>query len=222
MNATNWPLHFGLYIGVLIAFNVYWYITYALAIRRGFLDKSWGVPIASLTLNLAWDFYGGFIVPSPLLQRFANSGFMICNLIITWQVFRYWRRHHPDVTPALFYGLWLLAQVTSLALVYVAGQEMQDPNLVEIGFADNLINSALYIGLFFQRPKLEGQSIYIALSKLIGTGAISFSWYLYAWPHTTPLTMIFLTVWILLFDMVYVLLVYWRSRRLGYAVWRRW
>lgn len=217
-----YPSHFGLYIGVLVAFNVYWYLTYFLVIRRGFLDKTWGIPIASLTLNLAWDFHGAFIVPSPMLQNLANAGFMACNLIITYQVFRYWRLNFRKLTAFEFYGLWLLAQGLALAIITVGGIEMQDPNLVEIGFLDNFVNSALFIGMFYSREGLRGQSIYIALSKLIGTGAISLSWYLFAWPGTTPITMKFLTVGIFILDAVYVLLVYRRAREMGIDVWRRW
>jgi hypothetical protein len=39
---------------LLFLFNLLWFFTYALVLRRGYLDKAAGIPLFSLTLNLAW------------------------------------------------------------------------------------------------------------------------------------------------------------------------
>lgn len=210
------------YFTFLSLFNIYWYITYALVIRRGFLDKSWGIPLLSLPINLAWDISGSFLAPSPFEQKIANTGFMLCNLFITFQMFRYWRSTTKNLNGYEFFGFWTLAQFFSFALVLVAAQEMNDPLLVEVGYVDNFINSACFIGMLYWRENLQGQSIYIGLSKLIGTTSVSIMWFIFAWPGTTPATMYVLMGGIFLLDVLYIALYYQKAKALGFDVWRRW
>lgn len=136
-------------------------------------------------------------------------------------MFYYWR-DNIKLSQKAFYSFWIVSQITSFFIIGVGSAELQDPHLVEIGFVDNFINSILFIVMFYNRDGLRGQSIYIALSKAIGTGAISLSWYIFAWPFTTPLTMIFLTIGIAIFDIIYIILVYQRAKEMKIDVWRRW
>lgn len=210
------------YFTFLAFFNIYWYITYFLAIRRGFIDKTWGIPMVSLTLNLAWDISGSFIAPSPFAQKIANMGFMLCNLFITYQMFRFWRSDFKNLKTDEFFLFWLLAQVGSFGIILVAMKEMNDPLLVEVGYVDNFINSALFIAMLYRREGLLGQSIYIAISKFIGTSSVSIMWFIYKWPGTTDETMWFLISGIAILDILYIVLYYRKAKELGIDVWRRW
>jgi hypothetical protein len=210
------------YFTFLAFFNIYWYITYFLAIRRGFIDKTWGIPMMSLTLNLAWDISGSFLFPSPFAQKVANTGFMLCNLFITYQMFRFWRSDFKNLKTWEFFLFWFLAQVASFGIIIVARGEMNDPLLVEVGYVDNFINSALFIAMLYRRENLLGQSIYIAISKFIGTSSVSIMWFIYKWPGTTEATMLFFIAGIAILDIAYILLYYRRAKELGIDVWRRW
>ncbi len=211
------------YMFLLFFFNAMWFLTYALVIRRGRLDRMAGIPLFSLTLNLAWDVSGAFIIPSPLYQELINVGFMLINLFITYQWFRYWRNDFEDLSGFEFYFFWGVAQVASFFVVLVGSAELRDVMLFKIGFVDNFINSALFIAMLYRRPRLGGQSIYIGLSKLLGTGAISLASAFNPWPGLADSRITLpLFVGIFILDMVYVVAYYAKARRLGINPWRRW
>lgn len=233
LNIWESQLAFNLYFGLLLIFNVYWFLTYFLVIRRGHIDKTWGIPMVSLTLNIAWDISGagllGVFLPnsvqldSPVFQSIINIGFVIANGIITFQMLRYWRSDFTTLTVFEFYFFWIVAQIMSLAIIVIGSIELNDPLIFKMGFLDNFINSILFIAMLYRRPNLLGQSIYIGLSKMIGTAAVSLSSLIFPWPGTdgSPL-MPFLFLSIFVLDVVYVVGVYVRAQRIGIDVWRRW
>jgi hypothetical protein len=233
LNIWESQFAFNLYFGLLLIFNVYWFITYFLVIRRGFIEKTWGIPMIGVTLNLAWDISGaGFLsiflpdsihMNSPVFQSIINIGFVIAYSIITYQMLRYWRSDFTTLTPFEFYFFWLLAQVMSFFIIVIGSIELNDPLIFKMGFVDNFISSAFFLAMLYRRPALLGQSIYIGLSKLIGTAAVSLSSLIFPWPGTegSPL-MPFLFLAIFVLDVVYVVAVYFRAQKLDIDVWRRW
>jgi hypothetical protein len=208
----------------LFYFNLLWYVTYALVLRRGYLDKMAGIPLISLTLNLAWDFTGAFIMPSPSVQMILNSSFLLINALITLQWFRYWRNDFKQLSALEFYFFWAFAQVASFVFIIRGSVELNDVILSKVGFIDNFINSALFIPMLYRRPALEGQSIYIGLSKLIGTGSssLAFTFAPFPGPLADSIIMNPLMIGIFILDIVYVVLYYVKARRLGINPWRRW
>jgi hypothetical protein len=208
---------------LLFLFNLLWFFTYALVLRRGYLDKAAGIPLFSLTLNLAWDISGAFIVQSPLVQHYIDIGFVVVNVIITIQWLRYWRNDFPRLTAFEFYFFWLLAQSISFPIILLGNIELNDVLLYKMGFIDNFINSILFIALLYQRSALQGQSIYIGITKMLATGTMSLAMYLRPFPGledsviTVPLY-----VGIVVLDVVYIAAFYDKARRLGVDPWRRW
>ncbi|MDQ7026565.1 MAG: hypothetical protein Q9P44_13530, partial [Anaerolineae bacterium] len=143
--------------------------------------------------------------------------------IITYQMFRYWRSDFKQLSSFSFFYFWGLAQVASFFIILIGSQELNDPLIIEMGYVDNFINSALFIAMFYRREKLQGQSIYIALSKMIGTAAVSGMWLIFPWPGTDEtLLMPFLLTSIFVLDLTYTVLVYRQGREMGIDVWRRW
>src|SRR5215204_2995458 len=92
----------------ILLFNGYWYLTYVLAIRRGYLDKAPAIPLFSLTLNFAWDIAGAFFLESPGFQSIINLGYVTVNSIFTIQWFLYWRNINgfKKLNTYEFYGFW--------------------------------------------------------------------------------------------------------------------
>lgn len=216
-------LDFGPWLWLLFLFNLLWFFTYALVIRRGHIDKVPAIPLFSLTLNLAWDISGAFIVQSPLVQHYIDIGFVIVNLVILGQWFRYWRNDMPGLSTFEFYFFWALAQVFSFGIILLGNIELDDVLLYKMGFIDNFINSALFIVMLYQRTELQGQSIYIGITKGLATGAMSLAMYTNPFPGledsviTVPLY-----VSIAVLDVIYVVAYYKKARRLGVDPWRRW
>jgi len=208
---------------LLFLFNLLWFFTYGLVLRRGYLDKVPGVPLFALTLNLAWDVSGAFIVQSPLVQHYIDIGFVVVNVAITLQWFRYWRNDFPKLTAFEFYFFWALAQTVSFFVILLGNIELDDVLLYKMGFIDNFINSALFIAMLYQRSALQGQSIYIGISKLLATGSMSLAMVLRPFPGLEDSVItIPLYVGIVILDVIYVVAYYVKAHRLGVDPWRRW
>ena len=73
-----------------------------------------------------------------------------------------------------------------------------------IAFSQNLMMSGLFISLLFWRGNLKGQSLAIAIFKMLGTLCASIALYFYF--KTSLITII--SVAILLYDWIYIGLVY--------------
>lgn len=208
---------------LLFLFNLLWFFTYALVLRRGYIDKVPGVPLFALTLNLAWDVSGAFIVQSPLIQHYIDIGFVVVNGAITLQWFRYWRNDFPNLSAFEFYFFWGLAQVISFFVILLGNIELDDVLLYKMGFIDNFINSALFIAMLYQRSALQGQSIYIGISKMLATGSMSLAMYLRPFPGLEDSVIVVpLYIGIVLLDLIYIVAYYAKARRLGIDPWRRW
>ena len=78
--------------------------------------------------------------------------------------------------------------------------------------------SALFIALLLRRPDVNGQSIYIAVFKMIGTLLPSTLFFL-RYPEALLLNFCYVAIFIL--DLVYALLVYNKHRALRLNPWTR-
>lgn len=205
-------------------FNVMWLTLYALVIRRGFREKSFGIPIVALMFNLSWDITAAFIFPNPTPQNYFDAVFVVIDLVILYQVLRFWRNELPmfQTQPKVFYAWLAVIFSISMGLMLTFVVEFNDKPTTRSAFIDTLICSALFIGMFYGRPGLRGQSLIIGLCKAIGTGSILLLMTLHPWPGTEKsvlLPMLYISIFSL--DLIYVLLVYLRSRALGIHVLKR-
>ena len=105
-----------------------------------------------------------------------------------------------------FYTMFGLALVTSFCTVLFATYEFDDWDGAYSAFGQNLLMSVLFIVMLYARRSLRGQSIPIAISKMLGTVLASLAFYLYS-PLSEGSTLLpFLYVAILVFDLVYVVM----------------
>jgi hypothetical protein len=65
-----------------IASGLFWSLTYLLIIRRGFQDRTYGMPMAALCFNLSWEFIFSFVYPHEGVQRFINIVWFGLDVII--------------------------------------------------------------------------------------------------------------------------------------------
>jgi hypothetical protein len=231
MTVTSGQVIVGL---VVLNFNVLWLLLYALVIRRGHLDKTFGIPAFALCANFAWDIYNSIdhniTAMSPMPQPIIDGMYAIVDLVIIYQVLRYWRGDFKGMPPLQFYVFFAMSLVLSFLLMMTLIEEMGDVPMWRSAFIDTFLCSALFIAMFYRRPNLEGQSLYIGLCKLLGTGP--FMLMLYFAPQlgpeardliNIPYSTLFVPLWVGIFilDLIYVMLVYRRSRDLGLNPWRR-
>jgi hypothetical protein len=217
----------------VLNFNILWLLLYILVVRRGHLDKTFGIPAFALCANFAWDIYNSIdpsiTARSPMPQPIIDGLYAVADLVILYQVLKYWRSDFK--MPSLeFYILLGMSMALSFLLMMTLIQEIEDVPMWRSAFIDTFLCSALFLSMFYRRPNLEGQSLYIGLCKLLGTGP--FMLMLYFSPSlgpevkdliNLPASTLFVPLWVGIFilDLIYVMLVYRRSRDLGINPWRR-
>jgi hypothetical protein len=224
---------------------VAWFVAYAGIINRGFVDQTFGMPIAALAANLSWEFVYGFLL-DPLgdyIHVLSIPAFII-DLVIAWQAWKFGPR---DFTSPFirkhFHSILGGAIAFAMPAMYLSFVEFNDPDGEYTGFGINLMMSILYIALMERRDSIAGQSMYVALAKWAGT---FLAWLATALTVTTskaeplprgvrafassslshrqyPLTpLINVTYWTTFFaDAAYSVMFYRRIRAAGISPWRR-
>ncbi len=221
------------WVSVIACFG-FWLIAYTQIIKRGFADKTYGMPLAALACNFAWEALFSNIYPSPyLLIRIGNSLWLVFDILILVTVIKYAKNdlQHPLAKKfcvlAVLVGIFL-----GTAFGYVFTPVYGDWQGYFQGWLAALLMSILFIAMLLRRDSAQGQSLYIALGMLLGNIA-AYVWVknfpspaLY-YPHSTPqppsmaasinLMMMLLTGF---FNVIYAVLIYRTLKRDGINPWR--
>ena len=220
------------------ASSVFWTLTYVLIIRRGHLDQRLGMPMIALAANLTWECYflvfslhhGHFDVRLALLLPWCAFDFAIA-----YQCICYGRDDHSNPIVKKFYHigiLGILALVSAVLIGFI--QTFEDTIGWYTAYGQNLLMSALFISMILRRDTLEGQSIYIALCKLMGTlfafllalgwspDSLHAVWQQLIPDHYTPIAPFLITLYcgVLILDLIYIALIIHVGRRDGVKIWR--
>src|SRR5260370_28138461 len=177
--------------------------TYLLIIRRNFLDHTYGMPMAALCANISWEFIFSFIYPPQIIQHIVNLIWFSLDVIILAQLLRYGSREFVDLPKRIFYTVVSLTLVTSFCAVLLVTLEFHDSGTYA-AFGQNLMMSVLFIVMWYRRRSLHGQSIGIAICKLLGTALASLAFYLYSPLSHQSVLLPFLYIAILVYNVIYV------------------
>jgi hypothetical protein len=155
--------------------GIAWTVVYVEAIRIGFAQRTYALPVAAVALNIAWEsIYSVWgAVNEPGLQAWVNVIWALADLVIVWTFLRYGRGEFPSwVTRTVFawgaVGLFATAYAVQWAFVGEFGFLQA---AVHTAFLQNLLMSGLFIAMFVARGGPRGQSMTIAVAKWIGTAA---------------------------------------------------
>jgi hypothetical protein len=146
-----------------------WCVVYVLVLWNGRRDRSYGVPIPALTMNLAWELFDAFIARRSQMKGYSLA-WLVLDAFILLQTASHLEHEHPKVrkrTLLLGVGLGVL---TWLAVLVAA--ERYGLWLLNSAFLQNLVMSLLFLRLLIARGCIRGQSLYIATFKLVGTGSV--------------------------------------------------
>ncbi|AIF82645.1 hypothetical protein NTE_00564 [Candidatus Nitrososphaera evergladensis SR1] len=210
-----------MYTELMVAGGVFWSITYVLIIRQGFKDKTFGMPLAALCANISWEAIFSMLHPVSPPQLYINYAWFALDAIIVFQFLKYGKKEFfPKFSTAQFYLAFSFGLVMAFFAVLFVTYEFEDWHGAYAAFAQNLMMSVLFIWMFFSRSSddnssnsLRGQSFYIALFKMLGTGVSSLAFYLYQPISHGSFLMTYLYVSIFVCDVIYTGLVYQRSRQ---------
>ena len=198
--------------------GVSWTLVYILIIKRGFQDRTFGMPLTALCANLSWEFIFSFIYPHEPPQNYINITWFAFDIVILIQALRFGPADFLRLSARLFNSGFLFILLLSFCTVLLVTLEFDDMDGKYAAFGQNLMMSALFIALLLRRGDVTGQSMYIAIFKMIGTLLPSIMFFL---RNPEALLLDFLYIAILTLDMVYAVLLYNKHRELRLNPWRR-
>jgi hypothetical protein len=153
-----------------VASVVVWTLVYVLMIRRGIKDRSYGMPVFALSLNIVWEGWMGFASEMAALQRGFCIVWFCFNLGVLYTVFRYgaddfteWpilRRHFR----LALCGSLLLAFGWHWAVI----RGLRDTHGAYSASFNVFIYALLLVAMLLRRNSVRGQSLPILLLILIG------------------------------------------------------
>ena len=195
--------------------GIAWTLVYIDAIRIGFKDKSYAMPLFALGLNLGWEMLYAYNSLTqgggPSLQGIINTAWALFDLGIVYTYFRYGRRYWPKAfSSSAFVGWSVLVFITSFALqlgfFYEYGGHLAARYSA---FLQNLLMSVLFIGMFVARGGREGQTKLIAIAKWLGTLAPTILFGVIE----QSLFILILGGFCAVFDLIYIGLLFWAGNR---------
>lgn len=195
----------------MVVGGIFWTIAYLLIIRQGFKDKTYGMLLAALCANISWEAIFAFIHLHRPPQLYINYGWFALDLVIVFQFLKFGMKEFSKLTTTQFYSVFVFALVLSFSMILFVTYEFQDWQGAYAAFGQNLMMSILFLWMFFSRDDLRGQSVYIALFKMLGTLLSSLAFYLYQPISQNSFLLPFLYTAILICDSMYTALVFRRS-----------
>lgn len=197
-----------MYIELIALGGICWTITYILIIVKGFKDKTYGMPAAALVGNITWEFLYSFKYIPPDIQFYNNLVWFSFDLVILYQLFRYWKTDLSYIPAKIFHPSMILFLLIGLMIHYFIAKEFTPANgAAYSGFGQNVLVSILFPFMLFRRRSLRGQSVSIALLKLIGTLGPAAAFYFFPVDLAGSKLMAFMFVIIFIFDLIYLICV---------------
>lgn len=196
-----------MFLLLMLGSGLFWTATYILIIRRSILDRTYGMPLAALCANISWEFIFSFVLPSPSIQRIVNIIWFLLDAGILACFLRNGRTEFANLSKWTFFTTFGLTLTTSFGAVLLVTLEFHDSGTYS-AFGQNLMMSVLFILMLYRRGSSRGQSLAIAISKLLGTALASLAFFLYTSISHHSVLLPFLYASILIYDVIYVVMVY--------------
>jgi hypothetical protein len=167
--------------GMAAAGDLLWLVVYILAIRIGFKQKTYAIPLVAVLLNVTWEFLYTAIYPSESrVSMVLHTAWLIIDLVILYQVYRFGRKEQRHEAIQAHYPLILTLSLLAVLAFQVSFDRFfyriaMFPLVGGTGmaFMMNVVMSVLFIFMLLDRPDLRGISKGIAWCKLAGTALIS-------------------------------------------------
>jgi hypothetical protein len=186
-------------------------IVYIAAIQIGFKQKTYAIPIAALSLNIAWETIYAIhdLANAPGAQGYINLVWAFADVAILYTFFRYGRAELPTfVTKPAFvaWGVAILGASVAIQLLFIGEFGLVDMRAAQYtAFLQNLLMSGLFIAMFVARRGPRGQSLVIGFAKWIGTLAPTL---LFGVIKGSPFILGIGILWSV-FDLAYIALLLW-------------
>ncbi len=193
-----------------------WLLTYVLAIRQAFVDRRVGIPAYLVAVNFAWEFSLTFVLEQTPTQRQINFLWVLFNAVLLYQALRLGPRDYPGLSPRVFRWSLVGVLVWASAVVVAGANEFHDRDGMYTGMIIQVPLSASFLLMLKRRGSSAGQSMHLAVAKLVGSlfaGLTAFV--LYPSHH---LLQVLVPTYVAL-DIVYVVMLRRTMRREGRPPW---
>jgi 3-dehydroquinate synthase II/3-amino-4-hydroxybenzoic acid synthase len=205
------------YVGLVLVVGGCWLTAYLLAIRAARLTGRAGIPAVAVGLNIGWELNDSLIVNHSSWQRPFNFAWFLLDLLIARQVLRYGPLDYPELSTAAFRRCFGALVVFGLVFIPAVEIEINDYYGAYTGLGLNAWMSLAFVVVLRRRRSTAGQSMYIALSKGIGSLlGVVMSVSLYPYSLVIPV----LGATVVTMDAYYAVALYRQFRREGAAPWR--
>jgi hypothetical protein len=155
-----------------IAFSIVWAGVYVLILRRGRLDRTSGVPLAAVAAALGWEITFGVVRPTLVIPRIVVPAWLALDAGVFYQYLRHAAGEHGARTPAaraaLYTGIGAVVG-GAFGLQYTFARDWGDVDGSYSAYVVNVVMSLSIIAMLLRRRDVRGQSMYIALAKLVGS-----------------------------------------------------
>jgi hypothetical protein len=193
--------------------GMFWILTYIFVISKGFKDKTYGMPLIALCANISWEFIFSFVFPYGPPQSYINYLWFGLDMIIVAQFLKYGKNEFLEWSSSKLYKLFVVLLASEFSIILVGSIAISDLRGIYSAFGQNLVMSLLFIIMLSKRNCLKGQSIYIAIFKMLGTGLTSLHFYLYEPITQSSSVLPSLFILTFIFDILYIYLIIRQSKR---------
>ena len=150
-----------------------WVVAYGFIIRQCFRDRSYGLPLVAICLNVSWEFLASWVWPNPVpLWHAFDRAWFFFDLVIVYQLLRYGRELQP--VPEVrrhFHAIVAVTIVASVIGLHTFYLQYRDILGLVDAFIINLIINVTMIPFFLERRRQGGRGLSVgaAWCKMIGT-----------------------------------------------------
>ena len=181
--------------------GVAWSVAYIGAIVVGVRDRTYGFPVVALAFNFAWESIYLFYSLSRT-EFWLNLVWVSADAVIVLTYFIFGRSEWPILNSRAIFlagSLFIFACAFVIHAAFIAEFGLWAAHIYS-AFLQNVLMSGLFIAMFLSRRGTRGQSIFIAISKCIGTLTQTL---IFGVIHFSPLILI-LGIICYLFDLIYI------------------
>jgi hypothetical protein len=200
--------------------GAFWSLSYLLIIKRGFQDKACGMPVLALCSNFGWELLALTFRVRPEILPGAYM-WVPPDAIMFVQCLLYGPRDFAQPFIARYFRPIVVATFAyGFALTYFFEVRLGDDHRYYSAYLGNLAMSALFIAMLLRRGSSRGQSMYIAITKLLGTAIVSVEC-LRLHRDPEPALLGLLAAGIFALDVLYAVLLARQLREEGVSPWAR-
>jgi hypothetical protein len=170
----------GVALAVVTLGNLLWVVAYVLIIRKAMRDRTYGIPLVAIALNVTWELYYGLINPIPgAAFRIAAIVWLLLDVLIVYQLIRFGREEAwPPEIQRNFYSVVLGTMVLAFTGHVFFHQWIShvgvftDEGSGISGILINVVMSILFVFMALNRSDGHGLSYGAAWTKFVGTALI--------------------------------------------------